>query len=62
MELVRVGRLQVGLDRWNSSAGYGRRIGPLTFWSRGGKVKAFLQLRPFKCGRRNLYLRIAWGF
>jgi hypothetical protein len=61
MNLATVGGVRVGLTRWNNLAGAAPRVGPITWWRRNGKGQIVLQLRPFKVGRKSLYLKVAWG-
>jgi hypothetical protein len=64
MHLMTVGKTRVRLSRWNNLGGAPRvkRWGPMSFYRHDTKWQLIIALRPFKVGRRSLYLKLAHGY
>jgi len=55
MTICRIGNTKVGLTRWNNLA-------PRNFYRRDRRWQLILPLRPFKLGRRCLYVKVMHGY
>jgi len=70
MQLISFRGVKLSLARWNNlDTGSPRikKLGPFTFWKNPypnsvGRGQFFIKLRPYKAGRRNLYLKFIWGY